>query len=629
MKYLLVGFFQILLLTLPVQAQEIIIQENETGFCSVDGTVVVGSTSVTGWTGTGYADTDLGLGKSISWEIHVDTAGTKFLIWRYAIGGTQANRNARLLLNGNVERDTVFFPPTTSWSVWWFDTVEVNLNPGDYKIRIEAYSTSGLANYDYLKVTGSGVSPATCTPSYVASVRSNDTTWGTVTYEPVQAYYDRGTLITMRANPKAGYFFESWTGEATSNNSVFTFPIQGNLNAVARFLPDDTMPDSTIIGYGTVQDDSGTTYLVTGGSLGDTVEAYTVADLQSYLGSSQPHVVLFTGELTGTDVINVTSDKTLIGTGEKAHLNGIQISINQARNVIIRNITVSHVTPKDGIEINGQSKNIILDRCELFTDRTHGQDYYDGLLDIKNGSSFITVSRTTFHDHYKVCLISSGDEQVADTVIRVTFHHDYFYNCNSRLPSIRFGRAHIFNNYYKDCDDAINSRMDAWVRIEGNYFENVNSAVMTAYSSIPGRVQLIDNHFGSSTVVNTPTCDLTPPYPYQLDPTDSVPSIVTRDIKITDVQYSNDVPVEFRLYQNYPNPFNPATNFRFSISEFRLVTLKIYNILGREISVVVNNNLHPGTYTYTWDASSLPGGVYFYRLTAGSFTEVQKLTLVK
>ncbi len=94
------------------------------------------------------------------------------------------------------------------------------------------------------------------------------------------------------------------------------------------------------------------------------------------------------------------------------------------------------------------SRNIWIDHCELYSDLTHGKDFYDGLLDIKNESSFVTVSWSNIHDHWKASLISSGDEQVGDTVIRATYHHNYFHDCGSRLPSIRFGRAHVFDNYY-------------------------------------------------------------------------------------------------------------------------------------------------------------------------------------
>ena len=93
----------------------------------------------------------------------------------------------------------------------------------------------------------------------------------------------------------------------------------------------------------------------------------------------------------------------------------------------------------DAIVIS-DSKNVWVDHCELYSDRLNGVDFYDGLLEIKNGAAFITVSHTVFRDHYKVSLISSGDEQVGDTVIRATYHHNLFQNCRSRSPNPGAGR---------------------------------------------------------------------------------------------------------------------------------------------------------------------------------------------
>ena len=86
---------------------------------------------------------------------------------------------------------------------------------------------------------------------------------------------------------------------------------------------------------------------------------------------------------------------------------------------------------------------------------------------------------------------------------------------------------------------------------------------------------------------------------------------------------------EFSLSQNYPNPFNPTTDFRFQIAEFRFVSLKVFDILGKEIATLVNKDLQPENYSIPWDASNLPSGMYFYRLTAGSFSETKKLMLMK
>jgi GH35 family endo-1,4-beta-xylanase len=89
------------------------------------------------------------------------------------------------------------------------------------------------------------------------------------------------------------------------------------------------------------------------------------------------------------------------------------------------------------------------------------------------------------------------------------------------------------------------------------------------------------------------------------------------------------IPANYRLDQNFPNPFNPSTKIRYSIVKASRVTLKIYDILGREILTLVNENQLPGQYTVTFDAKNLASGVYFYRLNAGNFSGTKKLMLLK
>lgn len=95
------------------------------------------------------------------------------------------------------------------------------------------------------------------------------------------------------------------------------------------------------------------------------------------------------------------------------------------------------------------------------------------------------------------------------------------------------------------------------------------------------------------------------------------------------VNISAQLPDNFELYQNYPNPFNPVTSIRFQVAGISVVKLAVFDILGREAAELVNGQLLPGTYEVVWDASDYAGGVYFYRLTAGSYTRTMKLILVK
>jgi len=103
-----------------------------------------------------------------------------------------------------------------------------------------------------------------------------------------------------------------------------------------------------------------------------------------------------------------------------------------------------------------------------------------------------------------------------------------------------------------------------------------------------------------------------------------------KDDRITSVETEKvNVPRQFMLRQNYPNPFNPSTTFAFSIPKKSFVSLKVYDVIGREVATVVSEQLNEGNYTQQWNASGLSSGVYFYRIQAGNFVETKKLILLK
>jgi len=94
-------------------------------------------------------------------------------------------------------------------------------------------------------------------------------------------------------------------------------------------------------------------------------------------------------------------------------------------------------------------------------------------------------------------------------------------------------------------------------------------------------------------------------------------------------QISDIVPTEFRLDQNYPNPFNPSTTITFALPKQSSVTLKLYNMLGREVASLVDEDLAPGVHKVVFEAGELPTGIYFYRIVAKDYVGVRKLMLVK
>jgi hypothetical protein len=88
-------------------------------------------------------------------------------------------------------------------------------------------------------------------------------------------------------------------------------------------------------------------------------------------------------------------------------------------------------------------------------------------------------------------------------------------------------------------------------------------------------------------------------------------------------------PSDFALKQNYPNPFNPSTTISYFLPKLATVSLRIFNSLGQEVTLLVNEPQEPGHYQAAWNASSVPSGVYFYRLQAGAFVEIRKMLLIK
>lgn len=90
-----------------------------------------------------------------------------------------------------------------------------------------------------------------------------------------------------------------------------------------------------------------------------------------------------------------------------------------------------------------------------------------------------------------------------------------------------------------------------------------------------------------------------------------------------------NIPDRFQLFDNYPNPFNPSTTFSFNLPSRTFVTLKIFDVIGREVAMVVSDELPAGNHAWQWNAQGLTSGVYFYRIQAGDFVDAKKLMILK
>jgi hypothetical protein len=98
---------------------------------------------------------------------------------------------------------------------------------------------------------------------------------------------------------------------------------------------------------------------------------------------------------------------------------------------------------------------------------------------------------------------------------------------------------------------------------------------------------------------------------------------------VEDDRTGNTLPQKFLLQQNYPNPFNPTSTIRYEVPEMSFVNISVYDILGREIKVLVNEQKSPGHYQVIFDAKNLASGIYFYTIRTGNFSQSKKMILMK
>ena len=185
---------------------------------------------------------------------------------------------------------------------------------------------------------------------------------------------------------------------------------------------------------------------------------------------------------------------------------------------------------------------------------------------------------------------------------------------NNNLVNLNWKTATEVNNYGFEIErlqNSKNSGLQNWVKI-GFVIGNGNSNSPKEYS-------FIDNPLGGNK------------FEYRLKQIDN-----DGEFKYSNtIEVALSAPTEFSLEQNYPNPFNPTTTIRYSIPKLEYVTLKVYDELGKEVLTLVDENKEAGNYEVQFNSlqttinKQLASGIYFYWLTAGSFTRVNKMLLIK
>jgi pectate lyase len=271
----------------------------------------------------------------------------------------------------------------------------------------------------------------------------------------------------------------------------------------------------------------------TGGAGGSAISVSTAAAFKTAATSSARSIITVSGNLNVGEV-RVTSNKTIIGANASATLNG-NLLLKGVTNIIIQNLNITNpsgVGSSDGMEITNASTKIFVTKC-TFT------DCKDGELDIKRQSTNITVSWCRFRyvnqtSHNFANLIGHSDSFTGDRgFLRVTMHHNWYDNgCKERMPRVRFGQVHCYNNFYgaAGANYCVGLGDESQVLLQNCYFENQGMPWKdySSSSSKRGRIQWSGNTFvGSPIPTWAPNSTVfNPPYSYSLASGSAVKTMV-------------------------------------------------------------------------------------------------------
>jgi len=345
--------------------------------------------------------------------------------------------------------------------------------------------------------------------------------------------------------PITGATASSYTVTAATTNDAGNYHVVitnsvGSVTSVVASLSVVPVPAAGVPdGYATLG--AGTT----GGAGGPTVTVSTFEDFEFYVdNTSGPFVVLVQGTINlGGSNVRVRDNKTILGLGTNATLVG-DLKVDGNNNVILRNLNFTNpggAGDKDGLTLQ-DCLNVWVDHCTFY-------DAADGNLDITHGADWVTVSWCRFFytdagaDHRFSNLVGHSDNNAGEDSgkLHVTFHHNWWGAlCHERMPRVRFGRIHSYNNFFNAPGNnyCIRAALDSQVLLENNYFLDVhNPWEVYVTTGTTGLVSAVNNiEIGTSfsvgddsNTVLVPGTDevFAPAYGYTLEPAADVPGAVT------------------------------------------------------------------------------------------------------
>jgi pectate lyase len=373
-------------------------------------------------------------------------------------------------------------------------------------------------------------------------------------------------------------------------SAVAALTLAATIGVTAQSIPDAAAATGPATGFAT--QNGGTI----GGAGGQTVRATTGTAIHTALctraSSSTPIIIEVEGTINHGNTTDVSGDScdvgstlidlkevsnvTIVGVGSGATFDQLGIHIRSSSNIILQNLTIKNVKKSgsplsnggDAIGMESGVRNVWADHLTLEASGGEAEGY-DGLFDMKNDTKYVTLSYSIMRNSERGGLVGSSETDVSNSFI--TYHHNLYQNLNSRVPLLRGGTAHVYNNHYVGIvESGINSRAGGKAKVDNNYFEDSKDVLGTFYTDERGTWQtsgnILDNVTWSSegsenypagpSMPSTTTVSI--PYSFALDNASCVPSIVSQTAgankgnQVSDGSCSVQSPSQ--------NPTNPTTS---------------------------------------------------------------------
>lgn len=288
--------------------------------------------------------------------------------------------------------------------------------------------------------------------------------------------------------------------------------------------------------YPTIATPDGYAAGTTGGQGGRVVEVSTASEFKAACESSEKLIVVVTKDLGSIGQVTPKSNKTIVGANASAGYDG-NMNLSGVSNIIVQNLTIRNpggVGTSDGIEASSGTTKVFVTKC-------HFIDNKDGAFDIKRGSDFITVSWCRFSyptitGHNFPNLIGHSDDNAAQDKgkLHVTMHHNWYdKGCESRMPRVRFGTVHVYNNFYQNASTyAVGTGVYSTIRLENSIFQNIGRP-WNDMAGMANGAKIGWSNLSMTEGTKTPTYApnswpvFTPPYPFALEPLASLKAVVT------------------------------------------------------------------------------------------------------